>query len=84
MLSYTSRLRHSSTTVSLHRHFAHTKAKPAPPRMPVSPPSAERSAELVDNYNEILKEVNDAAAAHPGKFKVSPKNERKTVGGEVC
>jgi len=37
----------------------------------VSPPSAERSAELTDNYNTILKEVSDAAAAHPGKFKVS-------------
>ncbi len=48
----------------------YTTAKPKPARMSVSPPSAERSAELADSYNQILKQVNDAAAAHPGRFKV--------------
>lgn len=84
MLRHSSRLRHLTTPFLTHQKHASTKANHPTRKMTVSPPSAERSAELADNYNQILKEVNDAAAAHPGKFKVGAEygtHGRVTVGG---
>ena len=72
MLNIPIRLKHLTRALPTQLTAHYSPAKPQPARMPVAPPSAERSAELTDNYNEILKEVNDAAAAHPGKFKVRP------------